>query len=105
MVNDESFQISDPAKIAEVDRFGSNPEFLQDFVVQQWSRPCSYAALWGATREREREREVAHEGESRGELFQGAPSIHECPTLLQGFSFYRRVGGRLTPPPRQGVGS
>jgi hypothetical protein len=34
-----------PAEITEVDRFGSDPEFLQ------------YAALRGATWERERERE------------------------------------------------
>jgi hypothetical protein len=90
MVNDDSFQISDPDKIAQVDQFGSDPEFLQDFVVQRWSRPHSYAALRGATGERVREREREREkGEGwrirgRGELFQGAPSIHLSQTLLQG---------------------
>jgi hypothetical protein len=33
-MNNDSFQISDLAEIAEVDRFGSDPEFLQDVVVQ-----------------------------------------------------------------------
>jgi hypothetical protein len=33
-VNNDSFQISDPAEIAEVDLFGSDPEFLQDIIVQ-----------------------------------------------------------------------
>jgi hypothetical protein len=56
MVNDDSFRISDLAEIAEIDRFGLDLEFPQQFVVQRWSRPCSYAALRGATRERERER-------------------------------------------------
>jgi hypothetical protein len=66
MVNDDSFRISDLVKIAEVDQFGSDLEFQQDFIVQRWSRPRSYAALWGATREREREgRGVVHEGERR----------------------------------------
>jgi hypothetical protein len=56
-VHDDSFWISDPAEIAEVDRFGSDPEFLQHFVVQRWSHPHFDAALRGATQERERERE------------------------------------------------
>jgi hypothetical protein len=54
-------------------------------------------------RERERERErdgrgVAHEGARGGEIFQGASSIHTCPTLLQGVSLYRREGERLPHP-------
>jgi hypothetical protein len=32
-----SFEISDPAEIAEVDQFGSDPEFPQHDGVQQWS--------------------------------------------------------------------
>jgi hypothetical protein len=67
MMHDDSFRISDPAEIAKVDRFGSDPEFLQDFVVQRWSHPRSYAALRGATRERE-ERGGALAGEERRAL-------------------------------------
>jgi hypothetical protein len=47
MVNDDSFCILDPTEIAKVDWFGSDPEFLQHFIVQQWSH----------TRERKRERD------------------------------------------------
>jgi hypothetical protein len=73
MVHDDSFQISGPAEIAEVDQFGSDPKFPQHFVVQQWSHPRFYADLRGATRERERERE-RERGDGRrmvgrGELF------------------------------------
>jgi hypothetical protein len=57
MVNDDDFPISDPAEIAEVDQFGSDTEFPQHDCVQRWSGPHSYAALWGATREGELERE------------------------------------------------
>jgi hypothetical protein len=49
MVNDDSFWISDPVEIAEVDRFGSDPEFPLHFIVQRWSHPRFYAALRGAT--------------------------------------------------------
>jgi hypothetical protein len=56
MENDDSFWISDLAEIAEVDRFGSNTEFPQHFIVQRWSLPHSYAAL-REPRDRERERE------------------------------------------------
>jgi hypothetical protein len=36
-VNDDNLRISDPAKIAEVDRFGPDPEFPQHDDVQRWS--------------------------------------------------------------------
>jgi hypothetical protein len=36
-VNDDDLRISDPAKIAEVDRVRSYPEFLQHDGVQRWS--------------------------------------------------------------------
>jgi hypothetical protein len=52
-VNDDDLRISDPAEIAEVDRFGSDPEFPQHNDMQRWSSPRSYAAIRGATREGE----------------------------------------------------
>jgi hypothetical protein len=53
MVNDGDLRISNPAKIAEVDRFGSDPEFPQHDGVQRWSNPCSYTTFRRATREGE----------------------------------------------------
>jgi hypothetical protein len=52
-----SSNISDPAKIAEVDRFGSDLEFPQHNGVQRGVDLCSYAALQEATQEGEVERE------------------------------------------------
>jgi hypothetical protein len=66
-VNDDCFEISDLAEITEVDRFGSDPEFPQNFVVQRWGHSHSYAALWGATRKREMGEGRCMVG--RGELF------------------------------------
>jgi hypothetical protein len=88
-MNDDSFWISDPAKIVKVDRFGIDLKFMHDFVMQRWSRPRSYAALWEPHK---REGGKGWRMRGREKLFQGAPSIHEYPTLLQGFSIYRRMG-------------
>jgi hypothetical protein len=53
---------------------------------------------------REREgRGEAHDAERRGELFQGAPSIHVCPTLLQAGSLYSRKG-KTFPPIKEPLG-
>jgi hypothetical protein len=41
-VNDDDLQISDPVEIAEVDRFGSDPEFLQHDGVQ-WPMELTFA--------------------------------------------------------------
>jgi hypothetical protein len=57
----------DPTEIIEVDRFGSDPEFSQNFVVQRWGHPHSYAALRGAKRKREMGEGRRMVG--RGELF------------------------------------
>jgi hypothetical protein len=65
-VNDDDLWISNPAEIAEVDRFGSDPKFPQYDGVQRWSSPCSYAALQRAMREGETcEREVGRMEERR----------------------------------------
>jgi hypothetical protein len=73
---DDSFRISDPAEIAKVES------------------PCNTLACSGGVSlapmqpfgdPHERERGgigVAHEVERRGDLFQGAPSINVCQTLL-----------------------
>jgi hypothetical protein len=57
--------ISNPAEIAEVYRFGPDPETSQHDNVQWWWWPRSYAALRGAALEkREKEgRRSAHQGE------------------------------------------
>jgi hypothetical protein len=52
-----SSNISDPAKIAEVDQFGSDLEFPQHDGVQRGFDLCSYAAIQEATQEGEVERE------------------------------------------------
>jgi hypothetical protein len=88
-VNDDSFQISDLAEIVEVDWFGSDLEFMQ-----RWSRHRSYAALRGATRERER-RGVAHEGERRA-LPRSSLNPHMSNSPLRG-PLYRGIGGSLPP--------
>jgi hypothetical protein len=92
----------DPAKIAEVDRFGSHLEFLQHDGMQRWGWPHSYTTLRGATWERGRERGEGRRMMRRGEesSSKGTPSIHLCQTLLQGVSLYRGMGGgKLIPPP------
>jgi hypothetical protein len=58
MMNDDDLQISDPAEIAEVDRFGSDPEFLQHDGCSGGVDLPSHAALWephGKERYKERE--------------------------------------------------
>jgi hypothetical protein len=88
MVIDDDLQISDPAEIAEVDRFGSDPEFSLHDGVQRWSSPFSYAALWGATHRREtRERELGRRMERRGELLKGSPSFCCVSLLHQGLHY------------------
>jgi hypothetical protein len=86
--------VSDPVEIAEVDQFGSDPEFPLHNGVQCWSSPCSYIALRGATWEGELEREG--EAHKRGEL--QAPRIVCSPPPL-GSLYIREKGGTLTPPP------
>jgi hypothetical protein len=87
-----SFGISDPADIAEVDRFGSDVEFPQHDGVQRWSSPRSYAALQGATQEGELERGRGGAWRRKGELL--APCNCVSSSSL-GASLYRKKGAPL----------
>jgi hypothetical protein len=51
-MNDNDLWIPDPAEIAEVERFRSDPEFPQHNDMQQWRLIFAPTQpFWGATRE------------------------------------------------------
>jgi hypothetical protein len=92
-VNDDGLWISDPAEIAEVYRFGSDPEFLQHNGVQQWSSPRFLHSPTGShTRGRAREGGSAW-GQERSQLMR----IVSCSPPPLGEPLYRGKGAHLPP--------
>jgi hypothetical protein len=73
MVNDGDLRISDRAEIAEVDRFGSDPKFLQHDGVLWWSLTFALTQPFGEPHGRERGEEAhGREGERYSQI-----STHE----------------------------
>jgi hypothetical protein len=91
-VKDDDLQISNPVEIAEVDRFGSDPELPQHGIVMRWSSPrflCSPSGSHTGGIDMG-ERGEAHGGEERSQLM-GIVLFSPPPLGAD--------GGKLTPPP------
>jgi hypothetical protein len=77
-----SFGLSDPAEIAEVDRFELDPEFPQHDGMQRWRLTFAPTQHFGEPHEGEVERE-------RGSMRRGDPQLMGlvCSLLHQGVLF------------------